>query len=512
MSTLYDQFWDLYGDSNALFIENLPNRRIGMTFTASADYLLQYVVVNCFRTDTLGDVTVEIWETSAGLPAGSPIASGSEDCSALGTSFVTIKTFNLSSWGLLTNGVKYAIAFRHAATGRFTWRQQTDSPPYAGGNTCYSNGLPNWTGLGNDALFQTYGISATEKSSTDSGSGSESLGSRGFGAAQPGLGTDVGMRRFGDRGVGFYDGVKEITGQVAVGGWRTVDLSSYVPANADMAFIRFTGGDAVEDYFGSRYPDGTAAVLPSVEFMPTAHCWAFAPIINQSIQLYRESGATTIFLDGWVNGGDWHGLKTPVGISASVDIWNTIRSNAYCPGAKAIIFEFDSGGWSWDVRKYGSASSHLNGGVGHGWGIIGCDSRQRWQVYPLNFGGTLRLTLYVIGFITGDDCEFLTEPPDITPASQGSYLTKEVQSEFIKNWQMSIVRVDAGSSAQRYDFRPTGSTRDWLAAHGNKKWAVVKNTKGSLSFEQYAEGITQENYLIGGYLALLPKSRAFILA
>ncbi|MBA7687338.1 hypothetical protein ES703_95799 [subsurface metagenome] len=402
-------------------------------------------------------------------------------------------------WGPSTDGTNKAYprcdATASAYPGGYIWGS-TD------GGASWPNSSPTW-----DFMFEEWGTAdVIPKTSSDSGSGSEVLRSRDLGAAQTGAGTDMARNYSGQKGVAFS--IIDLTTFCTPMSWASIDLSAYLPANTTMAFLRVTGGDAAADGFRARKPGGINASIPNTDFPTGSHAWVFAPVVDQAIEVYQEDASVNVFLDGWVTGGDWQGLKTPVTISGLTgDTWNTIRSNAYCPGATAIIFEYDSGAFSWDVRTYGStwASGH-QGGYHHGWGIIGCDSMQRWQLYPNLFGGAIQLSIAVIGYITGDDDgEFLTDPPVITPASQGSYLTKDVSGEFTKGWQMSIVRVHAASSSLKYDFRPVGSSRDWLLAHDNLKWAVVKNTLGSLSFEQYAQHVSQINTLIGGY-GLPPKS------
>ncbi len=479
------------------------------TFTPQLTHTITSVKVKVWKQgNPAGNMTVRIRATDivTGKPTGGDLCTGViAHAGITGTSPGAWYEITLGAGTLLTALTSYALILSSVnwnSSNYIKWRANSAAGYPRGAHYYSGDGGTTWTLATQDFMFEEWGESP-DKTSSDSGSGAEAIASRDIVLAESGAGTDVSILRTGAKagGVKFRDAVTDISADCIAGLWTLVDLSPYgVPANADFAFLRVTGGNAQVDGIAARKPGGTQAGV-NTDFLPSSHAWMFAPIVNRHIEVYREHASVSVFLDGWSYGGDWQSLATPINVTPAVgDVWTTIQSNAYCPGAKAIIIEFDSGAWLWDVRPYGSSwpSGH-QGCLHHGWGIVGCDSQQRWQVYANLFGGVIQLTIFVIGYITGDNCEFLIDPPDVTPAATGAYLTKDVEPQFTKAWQMSIIRVQAAMSAQDYDFRPVGSARDWRRDHDNQKWAVVKNTRGSLSFEQYAQSATQTNALMGGY-------------
>lgn len=162
-------YYNTGDDNSAFYIDNFPTRYLAQTFTAGADYEIGSVKLKGFRTGSLGNLTIEIWATVAGLPAGGPLTSGIYDASALATA-APYPWFEVFVTPLaLTSGQKYAIVLKNPASGRITWRVDAGGG-YGGGNTCYSNNSgSDWTGLGSDAMFETWEAVVIPKTSSDSG-------------------------------------------------------------------------------------------------------------------------------------------------------------------------------------------------------------------------------------------------------------------------------------------------------------------------------------------------------
>lgn len=130
----------------------------GQTWTTTSAYNITSVKLKLYRGGTPPtNVTVSIRATSAGLPTGADLTSGSIAGSTVteGTpgSFIEIP---LTPYAL-SNATKYAIVCRVDDAG-CTWRVDNSSPSYAGGNGCTStNSGVNWTTGGWDSMFEIYG-------------------------------------------------------------------------------------------------------------------------------------------------------------------------------------------------------------------------------------------------------------------------------------------------------------------------------------------------------------------
>ena len=117
------------------------------TFTPAVSHEINYVELWISRTNLPGDVTVSIRETSAGLPTGADLASGTINGNDLLTT-TDVVGVNLTN-AALTGGVVYAIVVRAPggdASNFIPWRCDTTSPPYTDGQRCLStNSGSSWT-------------------------------------------------------------------------------------------------------------------------------------------------------------------------------------------------------------------------------------------------------------------------------------------------------------------------------------------------------------------------------
>ena len=136
------------------------------TFTPSVSHSLKKVELKLLREGTIGDVTVEIRATTAGLPDGtnavygSALASKATDCSAVTTgaagewvAFVFAAPVNL------TASTVYAICVAcdtYDVDNNIKWRTDT-SGAYTGGQWCEWGAGPAWVGSNYDFIFREYG-------------------------------------------------------------------------------------------------------------------------------------------------------------------------------------------------------------------------------------------------------------------------------------------------------------------------------------------------------------------
>lgn len=310
----------------------------------------------------------------------------------------------------------------------------------------------------------------------------------------------------------FHATYPDISSEFTVGVYTLVNLSGYgVPSNASYALLRITGGDSNTDGIRCRKPGGSISGI-STDMLSTSHRWMYAPVVNQEVEVLREHSSVGVFLDGWVEGNSWVGLATPQGVGTLTgNTWNTIDSSSYAPNAKAIIFEYDSGSWQFDIRPNGSTHSGTQqGGLQHGWGIIGCDNDQKWQIYPVLWGGAVLLNLKVTGYITGE-CEFLTNPGDISLGVTGSYENIDITSYLTTHgYDAAIVMLHGTLSGVNFDARPVGSSRNWQRTCDNRNWFIV-GLNAAEQFEGYIGNLALDFYLWGVVGKPAARSQAHII-
>jgi len=132
----------------------------GQTFLTTEDYLITKVKLLLYRSGTPGTVTVSIRATSAGLPTGADLTSGTTNGDTLTEdSGGEWRAITFSSSYLLNSSTTYAIVIRSEAAG-LRWNCDSSSPSYAGGSDVHSvDSGANWdVTTSNDFMFETWGI------------------------------------------------------------------------------------------------------------------------------------------------------------------------------------------------------------------------------------------------------------------------------------------------------------------------------------------------------------------
>lgn len=136
---------------------------LAQTFTPSSTFTAERVQLKLYRTGSPGTMIVSIKATSADLPSGADIVSGTYDGNTLSNSspgsYVEIDFTSSTS---LTGSTKYAIVISAAsgdASNKVHWRTDDTSPTYAGGAKCFSNDSgSSWTEDATiDFMFRVYG-------------------------------------------------------------------------------------------------------------------------------------------------------------------------------------------------------------------------------------------------------------------------------------------------------------------------------------------------------------------
>jgi hypothetical protein len=130
------------------------------TFTAGLTGGLDRVDLHLLGVSVTGPLTVEIRDTSGGLPGSTVLASASVPASSVPTSFSWIEV-DFASPAPVTSGTQYAIVAYTADTGQFGGYRWSagNGDVYSGGAGWRSFASPpstTWSGLTADLAFKTY--------------------------------------------------------------------------------------------------------------------------------------------------------------------------------------------------------------------------------------------------------------------------------------------------------------------------------------------------------------------
>lgn len=160
MSTRYEYY--ITGDAS---IGNLYGARwAAQTFTPTVAHKITSVKLLLYRNNNPGTVTVSIRATSAGLPTGGDLASGTTDGNTLPTaSPYEWREITLGSGCAVNAGTKYAIVVRATAgdaSNNLYWRANSNTGAYSGGQMEFSidsgGSWPYPTPTG-DYMFEDWG-------------------------------------------------------------------------------------------------------------------------------------------------------------------------------------------------------------------------------------------------------------------------------------------------------------------------------------------------------------------
>jgi hypothetical protein len=149
---------------------------------------------------------------------------------------------------------------------------------------------------------------------------------------------------------------------------------------------------------------------------------------------------------------------------AIVEIINTHPSSALSGVARGIE----------DTREYmPDGNSQKIPGRSHRWQMIKIDSNLEVEVYVEN---NTDILVKLIGYTLGTDPVYFTTPPDVSPATTGTWTTIYVSSFVTDDATGVVLMLDATANEATYGIRETGSTFSsttyTVSAEGNTMYAV----------------------------------------
>jgi len=147
------------GDDSALGAYG-ANDWAGQTFTTGEDYAMEGVALKLYRDvgGTPGMLTVEIYETAAGAPIGSPLASGAYNGNTLGVTGAWV-AIDLDATVELGDGDVYAIVLEALDAGgagdAVHWSSNSAGGYAEGAGLTSTNGGATWSVETDDCMFAT---------------------------------------------------------------------------------------------------------------------------------------------------------------------------------------------------------------------------------------------------------------------------------------------------------------------------------------------------------------------
>ena len=160
------EYYDTGDDDNRAVYENLWRAQ---TFTPSTAHTITSVKLLCYKDvlyGTVGTVTVSIRATSANLPTGNDLCSGTTDGDTLTTNTAgEWREISLGAGYALSASTMYGIVIRApdgTSAAELRVRVDETSPTYTGGTDAWSlNSGSSWIQVtGTDLMFEEWGSAA----------------------------------------------------------------------------------------------------------------------------------------------------------------------------------------------------------------------------------------------------------------------------------------------------------------------------------------------------------------
>ena len=288
--------------------------------------------------------------------------------------------------------------------------------------------------------------------------------------------------------------------------WEDVDLSSFVPEDAEVVFLIGRNSTGNTRRFQVRC-NGSTQSFASGDWglNDGGMVWQAIKVdVNKTIEVYRNSGLVTLYIFGYLKKSEISATTNmPFVAPTTLSTWEEIDLSSHIPSGTGKVY----GALIHPVNNSGQASTTI-------WGVRNTDSTNEiLQSQTGSYGGlcvvkfppdgntaefylaTLEMKFYIVGFLKQDIVEFHDEAIDVTPTATN--LTFEDTSTLPSN---AIAGIYETISTGRYTYNmkgkdativhPTGYVYRHIAQGvvqaGTDK--IVQMARGNVSVQMYELG------------------------
>lgn len=197
----------------------------------------------------------------------------------------------------------------------------------------------------------------------------------------------------------------------AIGAWREIDVSAYIPEGATGVILHPVFATAGANAFGLRKKGSTDNRIQQAALQQFG---AMIGVDNdRKFECYHGDPNLTLYLVGYTGPGVTFFDNAYNKSIADIDVnaWKDVDCSVECPNAIGIIIEVilaSGGARRYGLRKKGSSDDRHEGLIDeHNWAVVGCDGSQVFQGY-INLN---TVDFYVVGYIT-EGASFKTNATD----------------------------------------------------------------------------------------------------
>jgi len=279
----------------------------------------------------------------------------------------------------------------------------------------------------------------------------------------------------------------------ATTGWQEIDISAHVAADAALAVVFVVYNGNVEA--GVRHPSSTDD-LSAIGISGSSDYFT-AGILNQKIDLYKDSANITYYLVGYFNSSESGSFSSAIDKSlGTAGSWQTIDLSGDVPaGTKYACFIALNTitSYGYNLRNFGSTDDRKPGYGTKVQGIVvPVDGSRRCEGYIEN----LAVDFYLVGYITAGTRK--VNGLDKSLGTTGSYQDIDLVADAPADAMAVLIEVNSGVSSTLDNFcRAKGSSDDYYKNVYLVQHAIVK-----LDTNKVLQGKIEHlnvNYYVQGY-------------
>jgi len=279
--------------------------------------------------------------------------------------------------------------------------------------------------------------------------------------------------------------------------WAEVDVSAYVPADANGVVCIYTGntGTAVGFHLRQKGSTDNRSGRASGRRQLGVICGIDA---NKKFEYLTYDNCTIRLIGYTLPDGVTH-FANGVDVSPVAGAWTDVDLSVLCPGAIGIILEcyVDGAGLNHEIgaRMKGSTDNNTQDSYGHNCYsfVVGCDGSQVIQLHREDN----TVTWYVTGYII-NGCFFFTNAEDYTPAVLSTEEVKVLKDQYGTLYaSMGFFEITDGASLsirRQGETQPTNVGVGGSSAHQGY-FANASDIKRRMLI--YTEGAATKFYLLG---------------